>query len=189
MEVPCEAASSTPEGGYVLLDITERIVRIRPSRANPWLGLRGPRTTIERLYPHPFHQRLHVTPPDLAPLGSHQASQVKNESSPLHLNCKHSVNLSILSTIPNVAFLAQNPVDTLATCRQPSKPSAGLPEHWRGEEMGPKATSNLHSPNLIFLPYSKFGAWLGDDCRPAASPAGQKIALPMDLASSNGTGV
>jgi hypothetical protein len=27
------------------------------------------------LYPHPFHQRLYVTPPDLAPLGNHQASQ------------------------------------------------------------------------------------------------------------------
>src|SRR6267378_8083559 len=31
--------------------------------------------TIERFYPHPLHQRLHVTAADLAPLGSQQASQ------------------------------------------------------------------------------------------------------------------
>jgi hypothetical protein len=41
----------------------------------PRLGLRGPRTAIQRLYPHPLHQRLHVTPARLAPLGSQQASQ------------------------------------------------------------------------------------------------------------------
>jgi hypothetical protein len=39
------------------------------------LGLRGARTAIERLYPHPLHQRLHVTTADLAPIGSQQASQ------------------------------------------------------------------------------------------------------------------
>src|SRR3981189_1708567 len=39
------------------------------------LRLRRPRTAIERLYPHPLHQRLHMTTPDLAPLGSQQASQ------------------------------------------------------------------------------------------------------------------
>jgi hypothetical protein len=41
----------------------------------PRLGLRRPRTAIERLYPHPLHQRLHMTTADLAPLGSQQASQ------------------------------------------------------------------------------------------------------------------
>ena len=41
----------------------------------PRLGLRRPRTAIERLYPHPLHQRLHVTTAGLAPLGSQQASQ------------------------------------------------------------------------------------------------------------------
>src|SRR6202158_293131 len=41
----------------------------------PRLGLRRARTAIERLYPHPLHQRLHVTTADLAPLGSQQASQ------------------------------------------------------------------------------------------------------------------
>src|SRR5260370_15108015 len=30
---------------------------------------------IKRFYPHSFHQRLHVTPADLAPLGSQQTSQ------------------------------------------------------------------------------------------------------------------
>ena len=39
------------------------------------LGLRRARTAIERLYPHPLHQRLHMTTADLAPLGSQQASQ------------------------------------------------------------------------------------------------------------------
>ena len=39
------------------------------------LRLRRARTAIERLYPHPLHQRLHVTTADLAPLGSQQASQ------------------------------------------------------------------------------------------------------------------
>ena len=39
------------------------------------LRLRRPRTAIERLYPHPLHQRLHMTTADLAPLGSQQASQ------------------------------------------------------------------------------------------------------------------
>src|SRR5712691_8617001 len=39
------------------------------------LRLRRPRTAIERLYPHPLHQRLHVPTADLAPLGSQQASQ------------------------------------------------------------------------------------------------------------------
>jgi hypothetical protein len=32
-------------------------------------------TTIERLYPHPPHQRFHMPAADLAPLGSQQASQ------------------------------------------------------------------------------------------------------------------
>src|SRR2546430_895515 len=41
----------------------------------PRRGLRRTRTAIERLYPHPLHQRLHVTTADLAPLGSQQASQ------------------------------------------------------------------------------------------------------------------
>jgi hypothetical protein len=41
----------------------------------PRLGFRRARTAIERLYPHPLHQRLHVTPADLAPLGRQQASQ------------------------------------------------------------------------------------------------------------------
>src|SRR5204863_9113624 len=39
------------------------------------LGLRRTRTAIECLYPHPLHQRRHVTTADLAPLGSQQASQ------------------------------------------------------------------------------------------------------------------
>ena len=39
------------------------------------LRLRGAGTAIERLYPHPPHQRLHVTTADLAPLGRQQASQ------------------------------------------------------------------------------------------------------------------
>ena len=33
------------------------------------------RTPIQRFYPHPPHQRLHVTAADLAPLGSQQAFQ------------------------------------------------------------------------------------------------------------------
>src|SRR6185312_14181390 len=33
------------------------------------------RTAIKRLYPHPLHQRLDVTAPDLAPLGHQQAAQ------------------------------------------------------------------------------------------------------------------
>ena len=32
-------------------------------------------TAIKRLYPHPLHQRLHVTASDLAPLGHQQAAQ------------------------------------------------------------------------------------------------------------------
>jgi hypothetical protein len=39
------------------------------------LGSGGARTAIERLYPHPPHQRLHMPAADLAPLGSQQASQ------------------------------------------------------------------------------------------------------------------
>src|SRR6202163_2665270 len=39
------------------------------------LGLRGARTAIERLYPHPLHERLHMPAADLAPLQSQQASQ------------------------------------------------------------------------------------------------------------------
>jgi hypothetical protein len=35
----------------------------------------GARTAIERFYPHPLHQRLHMTAADLAPLSSQQASQ------------------------------------------------------------------------------------------------------------------
>src|SRR5829696_854366 len=41
----------------------------------PRLRLAGPRTAIQRFYPHPLHQRLHMTTADLAPLGSQQASQ------------------------------------------------------------------------------------------------------------------
>ena len=43
--------------------------------AVPRLRLRGARTAIERLHPHPLHQRLHVTTSDLAPLGHQQPSQ------------------------------------------------------------------------------------------------------------------
>jgi hypothetical protein len=39
------------------------------------LRLRRARTAVERLYPHPPHQRLHVTTADLAPIGSQQAAQ------------------------------------------------------------------------------------------------------------------
>src|SRR2546430_13722458 len=39
------------------------------------LGFGGARTAIERLYPHPPHQRLHMPAADLAPLQSQQASQ------------------------------------------------------------------------------------------------------------------
>src|ERR1700681_2892431 len=41
----------------------------------PRFGLGGARTPIERLYPHPPHQRLHMPAADLAPLQSQQASQ------------------------------------------------------------------------------------------------------------------
>lgn len=37
--------------------------------------LGGARTAIERLYPHPPHQRLHMPAADLAPLQSQQASR------------------------------------------------------------------------------------------------------------------
>src|SRR5674476_640463 len=40
-----------------------------------WLRLGGARTTIERLYPHPPHERFDMPAADLAPLGSQQASQ------------------------------------------------------------------------------------------------------------------
>jgi hypothetical protein len=39
------------------------------------LGLGGARAAIERLYPHPPHQRLQMPAADLAPLQSQQASQ------------------------------------------------------------------------------------------------------------------
>jgi hypothetical protein len=39
------------------------------------LGPGGARTAIERLYPHPPHQRLRMPAADLAPLGSQQVSQ------------------------------------------------------------------------------------------------------------------
>jgi hypothetical protein len=39
------------------------------------LGICGARAAIERLYPHPPHQRLHMTATDLAPPQSQQASQ------------------------------------------------------------------------------------------------------------------
>src|ERR1700675_3263365 len=39
------------------------------------LGLGGARTAINRLYPHPPHERLHMPAADLAPLQSQQASQ------------------------------------------------------------------------------------------------------------------
>src|SRR6266478_3304180 len=41
----------------------------------PRFGLGGARMAIERLYPHPPHQRLHMPAADLAPLQSQQASQ------------------------------------------------------------------------------------------------------------------
>lgn len=41
----------------------------------PGLGLGGARTAVQRLYPHPPHQRFDVPTADLAPLGSQQASQ------------------------------------------------------------------------------------------------------------------
>src|SRR6202023_666608 len=41
----------------------------------PWLWLRGAGTAIERFYPHPPHQRLHVTPSDLPPPAGQQPSQ------------------------------------------------------------------------------------------------------------------
>jgi hypothetical protein len=40
-----------------------------------WLRLGGARTTIERLYPHPPHERFDMPTADLAPIGSQQASQ------------------------------------------------------------------------------------------------------------------
>src|SRR5260370_805521 len=39
------------------------------------LGLGGARTAVQRLYPHPPHQRLYMPSAGLAPLGSEQASQ------------------------------------------------------------------------------------------------------------------
>src|ERR1700730_2340793 len=39
------------------------------------LRLRRPRTAIERLYPHPLHQRLYMTTADLAPLGSRRSAR------------------------------------------------------------------------------------------------------------------
>src|SRR5213595_1180063 len=39
------------------------------------LGLGGARTAVQRLYPHPPHQRLDMPAADLAPLGSQQTSQ------------------------------------------------------------------------------------------------------------------
>ena len=39
------------------------------------LRLRRARTAIQRLDPHPPHQRLHMTPADLAPIGSQQTAQ------------------------------------------------------------------------------------------------------------------
>ena len=39
------------------------------------LRLGRARTAIERFYPHPPHQRLHMPAADLAPLGSQQTSQ------------------------------------------------------------------------------------------------------------------
>src|SRR6266702_5026092 len=39
------------------------------------LRLRGARTAIEGLYPHPLHQRFDMPAADLAPLGSQQAPQ------------------------------------------------------------------------------------------------------------------
>jgi len=53
------------------LDATQKIRMDLVAR----LGLCGARTAIERFYPHPPHQRLHVTAADLAPLGGQQASQ------------------------------------------------------------------------------------------------------------------
>jgi len=39
------------------------------------LGLGRAGTAIERLYPHPLHQRRHMPAADLAPLGSQQVAQ------------------------------------------------------------------------------------------------------------------
>jgi hypothetical protein len=54
-----------------------RVISIPRSRYGwiLWPGFRRARTAIERFYPHPPHQRLHMTAADLAPLGSQQASQ------------------------------------------------------------------------------------------------------------------
>lgn len=41
----------------------------------PRLRLAGSRTAIQCLYPHPLHQRLHMTTADLAPLGGQQTPQ------------------------------------------------------------------------------------------------------------------
>ena len=41
----------------------------------PGLRFGGARTTVQRLYPHPPHQRLDMPTADLAPLGSQQAAQ------------------------------------------------------------------------------------------------------------------
>ena len=40
-----------------------------------WLRLGRTRTAIERLYPHPLHERLLMPAADLAPLQSQQAAQ------------------------------------------------------------------------------------------------------------------
>jgi hypothetical protein len=39
------------------------------------LGLGGARTAVDRLYPHPPHQRFDMPAADLAPFGSQQTSQ------------------------------------------------------------------------------------------------------------------
>jgi hypothetical protein len=56
-----------------------RVISIPRSRYGwilwPGSGFVVRRTAIERLYPHPPHQRLHMPAADLAPLQSQQASQ------------------------------------------------------------------------------------------------------------------
>src|SRR5208337_4511346 len=63
-----------PRGSRAIIEQSELVLENRIA-GTPWLWLRGARAAIERLYPHPPHQRLHVTAADLAPLGRQKASQ------------------------------------------------------------------------------------------------------------------
>jgi len=60
---------------HTWLGRTISIPRSNTDRSCAPLGLRCPRMAIKRFYPHPFHQRLTMTPADLVPLGIQQASQ------------------------------------------------------------------------------------------------------------------